>query len=295
MALRQLTRLHDAFWGEVDTRIYAGLRIIFSMLALLQYWTFRPILESQFSDGSWFTRATAVATNQSLGWSPLFFFGSPSFVLGWFAATMLCLGTLLVGYRTRLSAVAVCVGLFALRDRNPFPWDPRDEFIRIVLTLLAFAPSGGAWSLDARTAPRSRGPGGVLQLLRAQLVLVYLTAGVSKLSGPSWWNGTALSLAAANPAISRFELGVGPWAQLLTWITPEFEILVAIALCVPIARRIAVVLALAFHLGTAIIFKVELFPVIMGAWCLTFVPEIFVPDLQRYRRMDYDLGDAKSR
>ncbi|WP_225824608.1 HTTM domain-containing protein [Streptomyces naphthomycinicus] len=61
---------------------------------------------------------------------------------------------LMLGWRTRATAVLFLVGVLAIENRSPFAGDAGDDIIRIMAVYLAFTRCGRVWSLDARR----RGP-----------------------------------------------------------------------------------------------------------------------------------------
>src|SRR5205823_2447161 len=76
---------------------------------------------------------------------------------------------------------------------------------------LTIGPSGAALSVDRLLARWWRGDTGpavppaprvsanvAVRLLQIHVCIVYLAAGLSKLLGPAWWNGTALWMVFAN-------------------------------------------------------------------------------------------------
>lgn len=237
---------------------------------LLDFW---PLLALQFSAAGWLDRATAVKSGLSLGWSPLFFLppgGADAFYCVAFAGLL----GFLLGYKTRLSGCVAVFCLLAFRDRNFFPFDGDDEYVRMLLLLLVFAPCGAAWSLDSRKSGAREGPGWVLRLIQIQLTLVYLSNGVAKLHGPTWWDGTAIQLAVNSPAYGRFALDgtglIGTALRWATWGTPIFEILLPLAFWIPQLRGAAILSGILFHLGTSVLIKLRFFPLIMISWYLAF-------------------------
>ncbi|MGW2034221.1 HTTM domain-containing protein [Streptomyces spinosus] len=57
---------------------------------------------------------------------------------------------LMLGWRTRATAVFFLVGVLAIENRSPFAGDAGDDIIRIMAVYLAFTRCGQVWSLDAR-------------------------------------------------------------------------------------------------------------------------------------------------
>lgn len=126
------------------------------------------------------------------------------------ALSALCVA---VGFRTRTAAAVLLVGWAAFVDIIPYSDRGIDTLSRLTLIVLVFAGSGRAWSVDAlirtgsfwgdgrpiKAAPR--------RLLVLQLVLMYFSAGFSKV-GLTWWPmGGFLSLyyALQDPAVAAWD------------------------------------------------------------------------------------------
>lgn len=144
---------------------------------------------------------------------------------------VLVLGSLLfmLGFATRLTAPLTWFASLCYIHRNPTVLFGADTMITILLTYLMISPCGAALSLDrliarwwARAkpgvlrrwfrllgrpvptdaeivpAPWSPQPeplisaNVVIRLLQVHVCIIYLAAGLSKLLGAAWWNGTAV-------------------------------------------------------------------------------------------------------
>jgi hypothetical protein len=116
-----------------------------------------------------------------------------------FAATLLAFACLLVGFGSRLAAVAAAVLWASLLHRGPMLAGPADDCLAVLLWCLAAGPCGGDLSLDrARAARGGRVPpatsawaGIPLGLLQVHASAITLAALLAQLKGDAWWNGTA--------------------------------------------------------------------------------------------------------
>ena len=127
-------------------------------------------------------------------------------------AAMIPLGlAIAVGYRTRLAAAAFLVVFVYCELIDAALYLNHYWYVTLALALVVVLPLSRTWSLDAR-AGRVRSspwvPAAVVWMLRAQLAVVYLMAGLGKLN-PDWLGrgeplGTWLAARTDLPV-------VGPW------------------------------------------------------------------------------------
>lgn len=127
-----------------------------------------------------------------------------------------------IGYQTRVTSVLTWIAGLAYLHRNPLVLFGQDTMMNLCLFYLMLAPCGAIWSVDSliaryrrakkelaegRTpAPPAVTPlvsaGFVMRLLQVHYCLMYLSAGLSKLKGQSWWNGSAPWFTMNNPEFS---------------------------------------------------------------------------------------------
>lgn len=221
-----------------------------------------------------------------------------------FLAVALCAGLLGLGLFYRWSASLFFVGftyIFLLekgRYLNHF-------YLVIVLAfLLAVIPAHRAFSLDAYRRSSSRiplpTPAWALFLLRFQIGLVYLYAGIAKLN-PDWLRGQPLRQWL--PVRGDYFL-VGPLleleftAYLFSYGGLCLDLVAWPGLAFAKTRRLTFGWLLGFHLANAILFGIGIFPWLMIAATTVF----FAPDwpIQLWRswfppprRSSPDLGPSK--
>ncbi|MDR3612521.1 MAG: HTTM domain-containing protein [Candidatus Obscuribacterales bacterium] len=111
--------------------------------------------------------------------------------------------TMILGLFTRLSMVVLFLGLLGLYNQNVFVYNGGDEFRRLMLMFLCFAPAGTAFSLDSIIsglkqdwrihgfAPKSE-PVWALRWLQLQFSFIYWNVTKNKIDGPEWRDGTAV-------------------------------------------------------------------------------------------------------
>ena len=141
--------------------------------------------------------------------------------------------------------------------------------------LLCFLPADASLSIAARRRGGRTVPVGVLWLLRAQVAVVYVFAGIAKLHGD--WLVHALPLRLWLPALD----GLGPLDGLLDqrWTAHALAVAGALFDCTIVAlllwrrtRLFAFVAVVAFHVVTWRLFPIGVFPWLMIAGATLFFP-----------------------
>jgi len=174
--------------------------------------------------------------------------------LCWAVATVQS-ALLMLGAWSRWQAASVFVWLVSFQTRNPPLTDGGDATIRLLMACLVFLPIGARWSIDAW-----RGRGGdetasglALRLMRLQVVVVLLVAGIEKVPGPTWHDGTAMAY-----AFMLDDFWGNGWvpdgfrksllaSQIMTWTAFAFEFVVPITVWFERTRRISLIVAWVFH------------------------------------------------
>lgn len=191
-----------------------------------------------------------------------------------------------------------------------------DMLIRNVLLILALSPAGEAWSLDARIrtgrwsgsgAPR---PSWARQLLILQLVVMYFTAGVQKVS-VAWLpmgDFSALYIVLHDPAVANTAaMDLAPWyplTQIATACTLVWEWSAPLLLLAfwyrdsrlrpgrlrawmnrLDFRLLYLLVGVAFHVGIHATMHIGIFPwAMMATYVCAFHPDELAAFARRFRR-----------
>lgn len=184
----------------------------------------------------------------------------------------------MLGYRYRLSLACYAL-LFAyasLIDKSHYL--NHYYLVLCVCGLMAWMPLGGAWSLDARRdagARRAFVPTWMLWALRAQFALVYFFGGVAKLNGDWLLRAQPLSVWLARsqelPLVGRV-LAAPAAAFAMSWAGALFDLFVVPLLLARRTRPFAFAALVLFHLLTARLFPIGLFPYFMLCGASLFFP-----------------------
>ncbi len=150
-------------------------------------------------------------------------------------------------------------------------------FITLVAFLLIWLPANRHYSLDARLGlvqRRLQTPAWTIGILRLQLGLVYVFAGLAKLNAD--WLLRAEPMKTWLPAKSHLPL-VGQFmydewvAYLFSWFGAGYDLFIVFFLLYRKTRPVAYVFVLAFHLATALFFPaIGVFPYVMIVSSLIF-------------------------
>lgn len=240
-------------------------------------------------------------------WS-FWFFVPDGFLWTAWTACMVVLALWTVGLFSRVTAVLAWIIVVSTVRRVPVMLFGFDQIISTwTLYLAVTGASGQAFSLDRWLADRAtKGPkprGGpaptvsanlALRLVQLHLCLIYGVAGLSKLMGPHWWDGSAIARLLGNSEFRPIDLsGLVQFEGLInlaTHATLAIEIGYPIFVWLRGFRPWVIGLALAMHLGIALTMGLWEFSLAMIAGNLAFMSG---PALRRWlTRRRGDIGGA---
>ncbi len=148
--------------------------------------------------------------------------------------------------------------------------------VSLLLGLMLFVPTHRAFSVDAWRKPSLRAdalPAWCTWLLRFQVGVVYVFAGLAKLTGDwllhaqplSIWLSARTSLPVVGPWLDA------PWvAYVAAWSGFLFDTTIVAFLLTRKLRPFAYVVVVGFHAATSALFPIGMFPVIMVTGALVF-------------------------
>jgi hypothetical protein len=152
------------------------------------------------------------------------------------------------------------------------------HLVTCLCLLMAFLPLHRAASLDARRRPALRGatiPAWGVWALRAQIGLVYVFGGIAKLKADWLLDAQPLQIwLAANTDVPLLGPLFGePWmAYAMSWAGAAYDLSIVPLLLWRRSRPLAFAAVVVFHLLTMRLFQLGLFPWIMMASSLVFLP-----------------------
>lgn len=163
-------------------------------------------------------------------WSVWFHVSDPRLMQAVHAGILAVMVLFTLGLWTRITSVLTWAAALSYIHRSPMTLFGMDTIMIVLLLYLAIGPSGAALSLDRlwlrlRAARRgeplpppdpSVSANLALRLMQVHFCIIYLAAGLSKLLGGAWWNGTALWWTLANYEFTP--LRYPAYAESLRWL-----------------------------------------------------------------------------
>jgi len=294
--LRDLAGCWQRFFHQhCDARVCAAVRIAYALLVLIHWAVLYPDLDHWFTDAGVMPLEAArqIASPHALcvfWWLP----STSAVVHACFFVAVAQTVMLLVGLLPRASALGVLIWLASFQMRNIPICDSEDTLMRMLAFFLIWMPTGRCWSLSAlllaawRRAARPDAaspclaPGWGLRLFQLQMAVMFLSAGLEKLAGVSWVNGTAVYyVARLDDFFGRFPTPAWmfdtPWVVfLITWSVILVEVLAPLLVWFRETRLPCLAALLLFHLANEWTMHLFLFHWLMlVGWMSFLVPDDF--------------------
>ncbi|MEU6893043.1 HTTM domain-containing protein [Streptomyces sp. NPDC046557] len=283
----------------------AVLRIGYGLLYLVFLLREFPHRDEIWGPGSPWTPALARQLFDQTGWvSILTLSDSRAYFECCYAAAVLTSVLFMLGWRTRVVSVLFAVIVASFHARAVFMTDGGDNLFLLMAVYLVFTACGRRWSLDARRKSRPAADGGrqrrrfrefgrtastVLHncgmfVIAAQVCFLYGSAGLYKVQGGSWGNGTALHYV-LNLDLFR------PWPAL-SLLLDEHPVAVAVAGYLTVLLQVAfpfvlfgrlkypvLIMLVGLHLGIAVLLGLPIFSGVMVVADAVFLPDRFYRSL----------------
>jgi hypothetical protein len=273
------------FQGTCDARRYALLRVAYGILVLVYLLVLFPDFVVFYGERGVLPTAVARQVGERGAWSVFDCLPHDEQTLQtcyWIIVAQTV--GLIVGLGARLQAACLFVWWLSLHNRNALILDAEDTLFRLLAFYLTLMPIGQRWSIDAwlwkrpgKTRQATRAPLWPLRLLQIQMALVFWSAGLSKINGAAWLNGTALYyVARLDDYFGRFPLPSFLFAKtwfvaFMTWTVIVTELFVPVFIWFRETRRWALLAVVALHLAMEYCMYLFLFNWIMLVGWLAFV------------------------
>lgn len=203
-------------------------------------------------------------------------------------ALALCGISIAIGFRVRLALLVFLVGFTHAELIDATLYLNHYWFMTLCGVLLLVLPVQHMWSLDARRGRIERCatvPSFVVWVLRAQVGVVYVFAGLAKLNSDWLFRAQPLQLWLSDRADTFLigpVLGLAATAFAASWAAAFFDCTIVGWLLWSRSRPWAYGLLVAFHVATGALFQIGVFPLVMAISALIFFPPTwphrFVPE-----------------
>ena len=279
--LRGTVAAWDRFWfSAVDPATLSLIRILAGAMLFYTHLVWTRGLDDFLGPNSWLQpeavqsymnsvsdNLNTPAVETSFAWSYLWLIKSNGLLWTVHLAGLVVFAMLTIGWYSRITSVLAYVITVAYVNRLPGSLFGLDQINGLLAMYLMFGPSGARYSVDrwlatrhlsspaAAPVPASVGANIATRLMQLHMCVIYLFAGISKLQGPAWWNGSALWGAVANLEYQSIELTwLATWPMtvaLMTHVTIAWEVSYCALVWPRLTRPIVIALALPLHLGIA--------------------------------------------
>jgi hypothetical protein len=280
----------ERFWfSPIPPHIYALLRIALGLVGCGTLFGLRDLSTFWFLDGLVPLHVGAVGPKQYL----------IAHGLGHAAGAVLYVVTsfsfvaMTIGFQTRIAVPAALFTSLIQVAWNYLPLSGADAAMRVFLFCLVWTDCGSVWSIDAWLAARRNVDGpptasettsiAPLRLIRFQIALIYVSAGIWKIFNPYWRDGSAVHYVVQSNVYRRLAHGM-PLAfdhvvSVLTYGTLAWELSFGLLLLFAPTRRIAILAGILLHLGMLLTIEIGPFHYVMLASYLAFLNPDAVPQL----------------
>ncbi|WP_204378349.1 HTTM domain-containing protein [Hymenobacter lapidarius] len=214
------------------------------------------------------------------------------YTYGLFALCGVCALLVALGWHYRVAAAGLFISFTYIELMDKSTYLNHYYFVSLAALLLVLLPAGGYFSLDARRQPErahTHVPRWTLDALRLLVGIVYFYAGLAKLN--SDWLLAAQPLRIWLPAkndlpLVGFLFSYPITAFVFSWFGAFYDLTVPFFLLNRITRPYAYAAVVVFHVLTAILFPIGMFPYVMIVAALVFFPpEWHERLLERVRRV----------
>nr|WP_051969597.1 HTTM domain-containing protein [Kitasatospora azatica] len=299
----------------------ATLRIGYGLLYLVFLLREFPHREEIWGPGSPWTPALAIQLFDQTGWASfLTLSDSRTYFEVCYALALVTAALFMIGWRTRAVSLLFVVVVASFHARAIFMTDGGDNVILLMAVYLCFTACGRRWSLDARrarlrasadSAATSSPPAGAAGLwhqlgscrrmlvtafhncgmfvIAAQVCFLYGSAGLYKVQGGLWRDGTALhyvlnlELFRPWPALSHLLDGHQMVVAAASYLTVLLQVAFPFVLFGRYKYPVLAVL-LGMHVGIAVVLGLPLFSGAMVIADAVFLPDRFFTSLGQARR-----------
>lgn len=264
-------RIRAAASQPVDIASLAAFRIIFGVVMLVGIVRLMTTgwIHTMYAEPRWFF------TYPGFGWVRPW---SEAGMYAHYSVLALLAIAIVLGWHYRIATILFTLGFAYTQLVDVTNYLNHHYLVVLLGALLSFMPANAAWSLDARRDPsiaRSDVPAWIVWLLRFQVGVVYVFAGLAKAKSDWLFHGQPLNLWLG----ARTETPlIGSWfdepnvALVMSWAGFLFDTTIVLWLSWRRTRLVAYAALIVFHGLTGYLFNIGMFPLIMTSCALIFFP-----------------------
>lgn len=198
----------------------------------------------------------------------------------------------IIGYRTKLANIVLCVMIWSLQERNQLILQSGDILLMCLLSWALLLPTHACWSLDKRMGRGGTHPNTLCSFATAgallQMCCMYFVTGLSK-SGMTWENGIAVLNALQcyyARTTGRLILEYHGLLVTLNYAVRYLEISASFFLLLPFwqpfARYLVLPALIVMHLSFCFFLNISIFSFDSIAGLTLFIPSAFWQTLSKY-------------
>lgn len=289
---REVLEVWNRFWFEpADPATLGLIRICAGAMLFYTHAVWGLDLMAFFGPSGWLSReAVGLIQEGTYSYSYLWWLQDwPAGLWTAHAVALVAFALLTVGLFSRAAAVVSLVAALAYVTRAPGSLFGLDQINVMLCTYLAVGPCGDAFSLDRWRASRRSGrpmpmrkswtANVAIRLIQIHMCIIYLFAGMAKLTGQAWWDGTAMWMAFGNLEYQSLDMTwMSEWPRmmnLMAHVTIAWELSYMFLVWPRLTRPVVLLLAVPLHMGIAICLGMITFGLIMLVGNMAFVrPEL---------------------
>jgi hypothetical protein len=276
------------FWFQaIDPATLGLIRILAGAMLLYTHLVWSLDLTAFVGPDGWLPASSVgLLQENTYAWSYLWWLeGSPALLWTAHIAALVAFVMLTVGLFTRVTSILALIATLAYIERLPGSLFGLDQVNSMLALYLAVGPSGDAYSLDRWMLARrtnemlpvrySWTANLAIRLIQVHMCVIYLFAGMAKLTGPAWWDGTALWMAFGNMEYQSMDM---TWLvsypiliNVMTHVTVAWELSYWALVWPKLTRPVVILLAIPLHLGIAVCLGMVTFGLAMLIGNLAFV------------------------
>lgn len=283
----------NRFWFQpADPATLCVIRVLAGLMLLYSHAVWTLDLNAFFGEHSWLTRdVLAQMSDGSYSWSLLSWCRTPAALWAVHVVALTTFALLTVGLWTRIVSVLAFVFTVSYAYRSPGSLYGLDQVNGMLSLYVMLGPSGAKYSMDAWRADRAGHlidqpsvlANVAVRLIQSHLCVIYLFAGLSKLQGPTWWNGLAFWGGIANQEYQTLDLTwLADWPLIInfmTHVTVAWELSYCVLIWNRWTRPLMLICGIGLHLGIILALGMPTFGLAMLIANVAFVRPKFLRTL----------------